>query len=386
MSQPAQGVQPSVLQWARETAGLSHEEVANKLKRDPSDILDWEAGTGAPTYPQLERLAYEVYKRPLAMFFLPAPPAERSPAAEFRTLPADEQESLSADTRYQVRLAKAFQLSLEELHEGRNPVANPIFRAITLTTQSDVAASAAAIRERLGFSTQDQRATRSVEEALKAWRRAVEEAGVYVFKHSFKQKRISGFCLQHEQFPVIYLNNGNKKTRQAFSLMHELAHLLLRVNGISSLDEVTFGGYSPEQKRIEIFCNRIAAEVLFPGDAFDAEIAAARDTSDPWIAQIATRYRISREVVLRRLLDRGLITREEYLEKSRAWANAAEGGGSGGNYYATNASYLGDKYLRLVFGKHYKGQLSIEQVADYLGVKTGSVSGLETMVLAGRAD
>src|SRR5690606_36887360 len=103
----------------------------------------------------------------------------------------------------------------------------------------------------IGFTVEDQRGTRDAAHALKAWRRAVEEAGVYVFKHSFKQKRISGFCLQHEQFPVIYLNNGNSKTRQAFSLLHELAHLLLRMNGISSIDEVTFGGYSAEHKRIE---------------------------------------------------------------------------------------------------------------------------------------
>jgi ribosome-binding protein aMBF1 (putative translation factor) len=47
MSQPVQGVQPSVLQWARESAGLSHEDVASKLKRAPSDIHDWDSGTSA---------------------------------------------------------------------------------------------------------------------------------------------------------------------------------------------------------------------------------------------------------------------------------------------------------------------------------------------------
>jgi hypothetical protein len=33
--------------------------------------------------------------------------------------------------------------------------------------------------------------------------------------------------------------------------------------------------------------------------------------------------------------------------------------------------------MQLVFAKHYQGRLSLEQVADYLGVRTKSVAGLE---------
>jgi len=71
---------------------------------------------------------------------------------------------------------------------------------------------------------------------LKYWRQAVEEAGVFVFKNSFKQKDISGFCLRDEDLPIIYLNNSTSKTRQIFSLLHELAHLLLNMNGLSKFD------------------------------------------------------------------------------------------------------------------------------------------------------
>ncbi len=67
--------------------------------------------------------------------------------------------------------------------------------------------------------------------ALKQWRQAVEDCGVFVFKAAFKQKDISGFCLMDESLPVIYLNNSTTKTRQIFSLLHELAHLLLSING-----------------------------------------------------------------------------------------------------------------------------------------------------------
>ena len=383
MSKQVEGIQPSVLRWARETAGLTHVQVAERLKRSPSDIVRWEEGDSAPTYPQLERLAYEMYKRPLAIFFFPAPPEEKGETVDFRTLPSEELESLSSDTRYQVRLAKALQLSLVELHDGRNPIPDSIFRTIRLTVNSDAIRSAREIRDALAFTLKNQQSAKDSDEALKLWRKAVEDAGVYVFK----QKRISGFSIQHEQFPVIYLNNSTSKNRQIFSLLHELCHVLMHINGISTVDDLMFGDYAPHQRRIEVFCNRVAAEILLPQATLDSLIRRGKVTSDAWIAKVASRFRISREVVLRRLLDRQVIDESTYINKFRAWANAPrQDKGGGGNYYATNASYLGEKYVRLVLGKHYQGHLSLEQAADYLGIKTGSVSGLESRVLGGLRD
>ncbi len=72
------------------------------------------------------------------------------------------------------------------------------------------------------------------DDALKLWRRAIEAHGVFVFKDSFKQGAISGFCLRHDEFPIILINNSTTKTRQTFSLLHEL-FLLFNRSGISRL-------------------------------------------------------------------------------------------------------------------------------------------------------
>lgn len=77
MTRQVVGVEKTVLRWARETAGLTPKAVAAMLKRDVAEVLGWEAGTAAPTYAQLEKLAYVAYKRPLAAFFLPSPPVPR---------------------------------------------------------------------------------------------------------------------------------------------------------------------------------------------------------------------------------------------------------------------------------------------------------------------
>ena len=50
----------------------------------------------------------------------------------------------------------------------------------------------------------------SPREALENWRDHVEEKGVFVFKDAFQDDFIDGFCLFHEQFPVIYLNNSSR--------------------------------------------------------------------------------------------------------------------------------------------------------------------------------
>jgi Zn-dependent peptidase ImmA (M78 family)/transcriptional regulator with XRE-family HTH domain len=383
MTEKVVGIQPTILKWARESQGYSIAEVAQHLNRDPAEVADWETGVEAPTYAQLENLAYKLYKRPLAVFFLPHPPAEPDLKRKFRTLPDFELEALAADTRYKLRLARALQLSLAELNDGHNPSERNIFREKNLSLEHNMRAQTARVREYLGITLQTQIAWQSNEMALKAWRNAVEEAGVYVFKHAFKQKGISGFCLLDAEFPIIFINNSTSKTRQIFSLFHELGHLLLHVNGISKFDHSYIDELPLKEKHIEQFCNAFAAELLLPSADFDRQIQAGMRVTDEAIKNLASRYRVSWEVVLRRFFDKQLVSKEFYQKKVKEWAAKAdrEKEKTGGNYYATQATYLGDHYLKLVFGKHYQGKLSLEQVADYLGVKTKSVAGLENLVL-----
>lgn len=385
MSHQAEGVQPSVLRWARETQGYAVEEVARRLKRTEAEIEAWETGRGAPTYAQLEEMAYKIYKRPLAVFFLPAPPPEPPIQEQFRTLPDFEIEQLSADTRYQLRLADAFRCSLRELSDGVNPAERRIFRDLRVSERGNPREIAAEIRAYLGVSISVQTSWKSATEALKAWRNRVEESGVFVFKHAFKQEGISGFCLVDEEFPLIYLNNACAKTRQIFTILHELAHVLLRVSAISKHDLSYIESLQPRDKRIERFCNVLAAEILLPSDDFAEQLTHVAALSDKTVETLADRYRVSREAVLRRLLDLERVSQRHYDEKAREWSEALPKRRSGGDYYLTQAAYLGENYLRLVFGKLYQGRLSHEQAAEYLGVKAKNLPGLEDIVLGRQA-
>src|SRR5829696_5934455 len=106
MAQAVSGINPHVLAWARDRAGLSVDDVAARMNKDVATVESWEKGDSAPTYSQLERLAYVLYKRPLALFFFPEPPDEPSPEKSFRTLPEAEAEKLAPDTRLKLREAR----------------------------------------------------------------------------------------------------------------------------------------------------------------------------------------------------------------------------------------------------------------------------------------
>lgn len=381
------GVQPAVIRWARESSGMTISDVAARLKKTEAVVRAWESGepgASMPTYVQLETLAYELFKRPLAVFFLPEPPLEKRPSHEFRTLPDVDLEHLKRDTHLHIRKAHAYQVSLIELYGLVNPSKRKIWLEFSLSLDKSVASQALAIRQLLGIDIQLQASWKTDEVALREWRKAIEDAGIFVFKDSFEQKEISGFCFADKEFPVIYLNNSTAKTRQIFSLLHELAHVLFSVNGLSKFEHGYVDGLPANEKRIEIFCNAIAADVLIPSDDFVKQIQPlSRDLSgepDSVFAQLAKRYGVSREAVLRRLLDLRRVDRSFYELKAKEWANQKRGPTSG-NWLTSKGAYLSDRFMRDVFSSHYKNQINVEQASSLLGIKAKNFSGLEDIVL-----
>ena len=189
---------------------------------------------------------------------------------------------------------------------------------------------------------------------------------------------MSGFSLVHPEFPIIYLNNSSAVSRQIFTLFHELSHILLEVNGVTKQDDSYIDSLIGEPREIEIFCNQFAGEFLVPSHDFEQQPANWLYDDDS-VNSLAERYKVSREVILRKLLDKGVIQRGYYLAKAAGWNKEYEDnqGRGGGNYYATQTAYLGDKFLNLAFGKYYEGRVTFDQLADYLNKKARNVPPLE---------
>ncbi len=313
---------PQVLKWARESSGYTVEEVAAKLKRKTvtsQTVFDWERGKAFPTYSQLESLACQIYKRPLALFFFPEPPDESGIKNSFRTLPQPIS-GLSPRMRWMLRKAYVMQMNVMELYENDSVKASQepkIFNDIKFTAQSSARALAAKARNYLNISLEEQkkwsrRASSFQNEsdmALKKWREAVQSCGVFVFKDSFKEPDFSGFCLYDERFPVIYINNNEAKTRQIFTLFHELAHILFRTSGFDPADENYFRSQlKGRNRKIETICNEFAGAFLVPDESLPRQ-AALED-----IKKLARSLSVSQEAVLIRLLKNKIISNKDYSQ------------------------------------------------------------------------
>ncbi|MGI8548501.1 MAG: ImmA/IrrE family metallo-endopeptidase [Gemmatimonadaceae bacterium] len=382
----ATSLNPRLVIWARERSGYSLEDAAARLDKAAEVLASWERGESFPTYNQLEQLAEAVYHRPVALFFLPSPPDEAPIQRQFRTLPDAEVSTLSPDTRYALRDTLAFQESLRELTGGRNPAARLITSDFHPSVDDDISALARAVREYLGVSLDAQQRSASAEAALNEWRTAVESVGVFVFKRSFRQREVSGFCVHDSVFPLIVVNNSAPFTRQIFTLFHELAHLLFGLSSITMDDPEFLSGFSPADRTVEVACNRFAAEFLVPSDAVPWRLFTA-DRLTEFVSETAARFRVSREVILRRLLDRGLVTPAVYTDHVHDWNRepAREGGGeSGGNYYATQASYLSRAFLGLAFGQYRAGRIGLADLSEHLRMRARNVGKLEDFLLTRR--
>ena len=380
MAEYIQGINPTIIKWARERSGYTLQEIAKSFKKDIATISNWESGAAAPTYIQLEKLA-DKYKRPVAMFFFPEPPHETDFVGQL-ALRSSEIEKLDPSIRILLRQARARQLSLMELNMDANPAETKIFRDLHPQLGDSPIELAQQTRVYLGISVETQASWRSAREALENWREQVEEKGIFVFRDAFRDDSVDGFCLIHEQFPVIYLNNSRSSVRQIFSLFHELAHLLLGENGITR-------GINPVGEQIEVFCNQFAAELLVPSGDLETRF---KDSlyDDTAIEELAVYYKVSRPVILLKLVNRGIFTSDDYRQKTAQWTEEYEsrlegraGGKSpgGGNYYNTHAVYLGYRFIELAFSRYHQEQCSIEELADHLNIKVKNLPRLEDCLL-----
>jgi Zn-dependent peptidase ImmA (M78 family)/transcriptional regulator with XRE-family HTH domain len=372
-------INPALITWARERAGFSPDEAAATFKK----IAAWEAGEASPTYPQLERMA-DTFKLPIAVFFFPDPPDLPPIGESFRTLPEAEFERIPRRVRLLLRKAKALQLNLGELCQGRNPAPRLITRELQFRVGVDVAVMARQMRKYIGISLADQAAWPSVEDAFKEWRQALLKVGVFVFKDAFREGDYSGFCLFDDEFPIIYVNNSVADTRQCFTLFHELAHLIFHTSGIDTLGDEYIPALPDRARRIEVLCNRFAAEFLVPEAAFAAAFAG-QEATEGTAEYIAARFHVSREFIYRKFLDRGLIDRDTYTEAAARWADQRGPGGGGGNPYWTKISYLGRDYIRLAMTQYYQNRIDQAQLADYLDSKPRYVGTLEEYFARGEA-
>ena len=386
-------IAPAVLAWARTSAGYDLLLAAQKAGVDPDALAAWESGDDQPSIPQLRKLA-ELYKRPLAVMYLPEPPLSFQPMQDFRRLPDSGTPRFSPGLTLEIRNAhQRRQLTLDLLEdEGEQATAFPL----QTTIDAKVNDVAAAIRMALSVTYELQSHWRDPLVAFRAWRSRIEELGVLIFQASrIESGEASGFAYWAETLPFMVVSRKDTYSRRTFSLLHELAHLMLHQSGVSDLDEV--GRRSVDHERIEVFCNQVAAATLMPQELFLAEPLIAgqahnqREWADDTIKELSVIYGVSREAVVRRLLTFGRTTegfyqrkRTQYVQefhhqREREKTKRGDKGIPRNMPRETVADY-GRPFVRTVLAGYHADRLSLADVSGYLGVKVRHLAGIEQTI------
>ena len=381
-------VEPDMLRWARETAGLSLEQASRSAQTSQKKIEAWESGDKRPSMSQLRRMAV-AYKRLLSDFYLPAPPAENPLPHDFRRLPGEGLFQYSRALRYQLRQAqqrRALALDLAAELEVEQPEL-PLLEAAR-----DPERVGGQVRELLRVSTAEQHAWREPRKSYNAWRARIEGAGVLVFQVTgVELAEILGFSLTEQPFPVVGLNRKLAPNGRTFTLMHEFVHVLLRQSSFCDIEEDYIR--PPEEQKTEVFCNAVAAAALVPREALLSEPLVAphsspREWSSDELSTLARSFGVSQQVILRRLLTLGRTTQTFYTSRQAIWrvyappaAVAQSDDDFRRNMPQEVVSDLGRPFTRLVLDSYLNSSLSLSDASRYLGLRAEQVSKVRELVL-----
>ena len=230
------GINPAVLKWAREWRGRTIEEVASKLNKQPIVILGWEAGEGSPTVKQARNLA-DYYERPFLELFLDQPPELELPdlVPDYRMHAGETARQNDRDLQAIQQWAEARRADALDLFGELGAEVPQLPSTLFTTLGTDTEEAAARSRDTMVFSIQEQMdLTKSDAQALPTiLRHHLERLGVLTLRRpDLKQFRARGISIALFPLPVILVQN-EASTAQAFTLMHEFGHILLRESAIT---------------------------------------------------------------------------------------------------------------------------------------------------------
>lgn len=221
-----------------------------------------------------------------------------------------------------------------------------------------------------------------------SFREAIESKGILVFLTNGyrgkwqipKSNPILGFSLYDESLPLIVVKKARRESRQNFTLMHELAHILIHRQSVID-DEKDFTTYTGKERA----ANRFAAHLLAPQE-FLSQVALSDkphqvDQFDQWLRPYRERWGVSTEMMLLRLMDIDAVQKEEY-QAYKAWFTESEdeeqSRGTRIYRHREPRNIFGDRYVRSVLNALDRDKITLNKASKFLdGIKVSDIRKLE---------
>lgn len=360
-------VQPLLLRWARERAGLELAEIAARFPK-----LDrWEQGEEQPTLRQLENFAKALHV-PVGYLFLPSPPEEDLPIPDYRTVASHGIHRPSPNLLDTIHACQEKQAWYRDFALSTRQTPVEFVGSVTVSTPP--VSVARQMQNVFQLSLEERKACRSWEDAQRFFCRQAERVGVLVMisgvvgsnnRRKLDPEEFRGFSLADKLAPLVFVNGADTKAARIFTLAHELAHLWLGTSALSDM------GAAPRhtQGKEETWCNQVAAEFLVPREELDLEYAQD-EPLDEALKRLGGIFKVSSLVILRRLLDADKISRDQFDE---AWqiqlGRFKRSGAGGGNFYKTTITRVSRRFAQALLESTLEGRTLYRDAFRMLGVK-----------------
>ncbi|ACB86079.1 ImmA/IrrE family metallo-endopeptidase [Natranaerobius thermophilus] len=354
-------INPEILKWAREEMNYDIDEAARKIGINSQKLIQWEAGQKMPTLRQL-RLIAKLYKRPSAFFYLKdAPDATKPDLPDYRQLP---DENLERTPQMSLQIRRAFERRetyIELLHYLGKSCPEFKFEIDSKISTTELALK---IREQLGISIDDQFSWKDHYTALNSWIDLLEKQNILIFQTGeLDLAEMRGLSISEQFLPIILINSKDSPRGRIFTLMHELVHIVIGQSGICDLDD-------NDSNDFEVFCNKVAGEILVPKQVLKNDLDSITDYRDPFqLEYLANRYMVSVEVILRRLLILNKITKNFYQKKREEYLETYKKSKSQGFLLPAKKVVRdnGKLYTDLIISAYRDDIISLRDVSNYLG-------------------
>lgn len=362
-------INPQIVTWARQRAGLSEEAFAQKLGiKDIAKVTEWEAGTAKPTFVQAQKVA-NVTSIPFGYLFLAKPPKEELPIPDLRTVGDKHHDEVSVDMRDIIKQVmhkqEWYKEYLLQIGEDELPFIG------RFSTKDSVYEVAQNIRDELEIPLPKKGSweeyQRQIINAAENSRILVMRSGI-VGNNTRRKLEVSefrGFAISDKLAPVIFINSSDAPAARLFTLVHELAHLWIGSSGVSDLSD----DHAEEEK----FCNAVAGEFLVPEDAFyemwNPHVSLLNNT-----IEISSRFHVSKLVVARRALDCGVIDSGAYWafyqNEMKAFKRKKSGGG---DFNITAGARNSALFSSAVVAEALSGRMLLRDAGSLLGIQPSKI-------------
>jgi Zn-dependent peptidase ImmA (M78 family)/transcriptional regulator with XRE-family HTH domain len=379
-------VEPKVLVHARLSLHgqwTDMEYAAKELDIPVADLKAIETGRKVPKISLLRRMAQK-YKRSLTYLLLDEVPPEKPLPKDHRTVDSKPLGALLTKDVLAIRQARSLAMADAELRRAMGmPISKFPFQAHMREDSSDWGRR---LRKHLGLvhlAAEGVKGKDAVEMAVDA----VSSLGVLVLRLNLDQNGLRGFSLLDESVPVIVVRRSSKDAPsiKLFTLMHELAHILLRQGGMCDLKE-------GNTQRIEQWCNEFAAEALFPmAELLEHPVVrdhVRQNAGEAWrrmeLIDIAKGRHVGPEVILRRLLDAGLTNHAFYKANREKWADKQYGRAKTPVPRDTVKERVNERsatFVRLVFNALDRQRIDSLQVTELLNMPFSDLGHARQLVM-----